>query len=254
MPRAESLDEKWRLLRDIWGFYNEGLPFVLRLVLLGAAVLAIVQHRRLGRHAIPLAPVALVVALPIVLVWDAPVFARNWIELLPLYLVTAGAGLALVTRLALERLSSNAAAVRPVVAAGLPVVVAAALTLAFAVRGQDALLLDPPRGDPEVAELKRRALPGEPLLASPTGALAAAYYLRRDGVRGLTSDEPIPGYPDGRLRPLPANGRLAVLTVNGGERPERVAAAAGVRLRRPAIADRLARYRYTSIYEVRAAP
>ena len=249
VPRADTLDEKWRLLRDIWGFFNEGLPFALRLALLAAAVLAVVWHRRLGRHRVPLAPVALVVAVPIVLLWDAPVFARNWIELLPLYLVTAGAGLAFVTGIVLERLPATA---RPVVAAGLPVIVAVALTLGFALRGEDALVLDPPRGDPEVAELKREQLPGEPLLASPTGALAAAYYLRRDGVRGLTSEEPIPGYPDGRLRPLPADGRLAVLTVNGAERPERLAEAAGVRLRGPAIADRLARYRYTSIYELRS--
>ena len=119
-------------------------------------------------------------------------------------------------------------------------IVAVALTLAFAVRGQDALLvLDPPRGDPEVAELKREQLPGEPLLASPTGALAAAYYLRRDGVRGLTSEEPIPGYPDGRLRPLPA--RRPARRAHGQRRgaARTVAEAAGVRLRRPAIADRL---------------
>jgi len=251
VPRADGLDEKWQLLRDIWGLYNEGLPFALRLVLLGAGVLAIVQHPRLGRHAVPLGPVALV-ALPLVLAWDAPVFARNWIELLPLYLVTAGAGLALVTGAALERLPSRAAAAQPVLAAALPVIAAAALTIAFAARGEDALVLDGPRGDPEVAELKRRDLPREPLLASPTGAPAAAYYFRRDGVRGLTSEEPIPGYPDAALPPLPANGRLAVLTINGGERPERIATSAGIRLRRSATPELLARYRYTSVYEVRA--
>jgi 4-amino-4-deoxy-L-arabinose transferase-like glycosyltransferase len=250
VPRAESLDEKWRLLRDIWGLYNEGLPFALRLVLLGAVVLTIVRHRLIGRHAVPLAPVALIVALPFVLFWNPPVFPRNWIELLPLYLVTAGAGLALVTRVALERLPGRAAAGSPVVATALPVVAAVALAVGFAVRGDDALVLDGPRGDPEVAELKRRALPRESLLASPTGALAAAYYFRRDGVRGLTSEEPIPGYPDVALRPLPANGRLAVLTVNGEERPAQVAASAGVRIRRSATPELLARYRYTSVYEL----
>jgi len=251
VPRADGLEEKWRLLRDIWGLFNEGLPFGLRLVLLAAAVLAIVWHRRLGRHAVPVAPVALIPALPLVLAWDPPVFPRNWIELLPIYLVTAGAGLAAVTRIALERLPPRAAAAAPVLATGLPVIAAVALAVGFAVRGQDALVLDWPRGDPEVAELKRRALPREPLLASPTGAIAASYYFRREGVRGLASEEPIYGYPDARLRPLPADGRLAVLVVNGDERPERVAESAGVQVRRSATPALLARYRYTSVYEVR---
>jgi hypothetical protein len=250
VPRADNLDEKWHLLRDIWGLYNEGLPLALRLVLLGAVALAIVRHRRLGRHAVPLALVALIVALPIVLAWDVPAFARSWIELLPLYLVTAGAGLALVTEAALERLPRRVAPARPALAATLPAVAAAALTLGFAVRGEDALVSSPPRADPEVAEFKRQALPREPLLASPSAALAAGYYFRRDGVRGLTSEDPIPGYPDAPLRPLPANGRLAVLAINGAERPEDLAASAGIRVRRSAAPRRLARYRYTSVYEV----
>jgi Dolichyl-phosphate-mannose-protein mannosyltransferase len=252
VPRADSFDEKWQLLRDIWGLYNEGLPFVVRLVVLGAVLLAIVRHPRLGRHAVPLAPVALIVALPVVLAWDVPVFARNWIGLLPLYLVTAGAGLALVTGAALERLPRRAAAASPIVSAALPLAATAVLTLAFAVRGEDALVMSPPRADPEVAELKRRTLPREPLLASRSGALAAAYYFRRDGVRGLTSEEPIPGYPDEALRPLPTNGRLAILAINGAERPEHIATSAGIRLRRPATPLLLARSRYTSVYEVQA--
>jgi hypothetical protein len=165
--------------------------------------------------------------------------------------VTAGAGLALVAEATLERLPPRAPAARPVLAAALPVVAAAALTLGFAVRGEDALVLDSPRADPEVPEFKRGTLPNQPLLASPTGALTAAYYFRRDGVRGLTSEEPIPGYPDAPLRRLTRGGRLAVLTINGGERPERVATSAGVRVRGSATPELLARYRYTSVYEVR---
>jgi hypothetical protein len=69
-------------------------------------------------------------------------------------------------------------------------------------------------------------------------------------VRGLISEDPIPGYRDAALRPLPANGRLAVLAINGAERPESVAASAGIRLRRSATPVLLARYRYTSVYEV----
>jgi hypothetical protein len=249
VPRADSIDEKWHLLRDVWGLYNEGLPLVVRLVLLGAVVLAIARHRRLGRHAVPLALVAAIVAMPVVLAWDVPVFARSWIELLPLYLVTAGAGLALVTGAALERLTGTVA--RPGLAAALPAVAAVALTIGFAARGEDALVSSPPRADSEVAEFKRRTLPREPLLASPSGAYAAAYYFRRDGVRGLTAERPIPGYPDAPLRPLPTNGRLAVLAINGAERPDSVATSAGIRLRRSATPELLARYRYTSVYEVR---
>jgi Dolichyl-phosphate-mannose-protein mannosyltransferase len=251
VPRADTLDEKWRLLRDIWGLYNEGLPFVVKLALLGAVVLAIVCHRRLGRHAVPPAPVALVVTLPLVLAWDAPVFPRNWIELLPLYLVTAGAGLALVAEAALERLPLRTSTARPVLAAALPFVAAAALALGLAVRGEDALVLDSPRADPAVPDFKRKTLPGQPLLASPTAARTAAYYFRRDGVRGLASKDPIPGYPDAPLRPLPRDGRLAVLTINGGERPEHIATSAGIRVRRSATPELLARYRYTSVYELR---
>lgn len=247
VPRAASAEEKWRLVRDIWGFFNEGLPLAVRLLILGAAVIAVMQHRRLGRQPVPLAAVAPILALPVVAVWNAPVFARNWIELLPVYLVTAGAGFALLTRALLARFDRRWSALGAPQAA-LAVAAAVALMVGFAVRGEDALVLDPPRSDPEVAEFKRRALADEPLIAGSTGVLGAAYYFRRDGVTGLVSGTGIPDYA-GRLGSSPAR-RVAVLAVNGEEQPRRIAAAAGVTPRQDMPPRLMRHYRYTSIYEV----
>jgi dolichyl-phosphate-mannose-protein mannosyltransferase len=249
VPRASTAEEKWRLLRDIWGFFNEGLPFAVRLLILGAAVIAVVQHRRLGRHPVPLPVVAAILALPVVAVWNPPVFARNWIELLPVYLVTAGAGFALLTRALIARLDRRRSALAaPRAAMALAVAAAVALMVGFAVRGEDALVLDPPRSDPEVTEFKRRALADEPLIAGSTGVLGAAYYFRRDGVTGLVSGAGIPDYA-GALGSSPAR-RVAVVAVNGEEEPRRIAAAAGVRPRQDVPPRLTRRYRYTSIYEV----
>jgi hypothetical protein len=128
--------------------------------------------------------------------------------------------------------------------------VAAAIApmVGFAVRGEDALVLDPPRSDPEVTEFKRRALADEPLIAGSTGVLGAAYYFRRDGVSGLVSGTGNPDYA-GALGSSPAS-RVAVLAVNGEEEPRRIAAAAGVTPRRDPSPRLMRRYRYTSIYEV----
>jgi hypothetical protein len=249
VPRASNAEEKWRLVRDIWGFFNEGLPFAVKLLILGAAVIALVQHRRLGRQPVPLAAVAPILALPVVAVWNPPVFARNWIELVPVYLVTAGAGFALLTRALLARFDRRWSALRaPRAALALAVAAAVALMVGFAVRGEDALVLDPPRSDPEVTEFKRRALADEPLIAGSTGVLGAAYYFRRDGVTGLVSGTGIPDYA-GALHSSPAN-RVAVLAVNGEEQPKQSAVAAGVTPRQDVPPRLMRRYRYTSIYEV----
>jgi hypothetical protein len=253
VPRAGSLGEKWQLARDIWGFYNEGLPFLVRLLILGAAVMALVEHRRLARHTVPLAVVAPIVAFPLVAVWDPPVFARNWIELLPVYLVTAGAGFAFLTRPLIAWIGRGWNMLQRQ-RASLIVAVAAAIgpIVIFAIRGEDALVLDPPRSDPEVTELKRRVLPNEPLVAGSTGVLGAAYYFRRDGVTGLVSGKGIPDYAGALQRSHPI-GHIAVLTVNGEDEPGRVAASAGLTPRQGARPRLIRRYRYTSIYEVQTS-
>jgi Dolichyl-phosphate-mannose-protein mannosyltransferase len=250
VPRAADSGEKSQLVRDIWGFYHEGLPFPVKLLILGAAMLAVVQHRRIGRHTVPLAPVAVILALPVIALWDPPVFARNWIELLPLYLVTAGAGFALVTRELAARIGRGWTELQ-LTRVGLALVLAAAIApmVSLAIRGEDALVLDSPRGDPEVADFKSRELADEPLAAGTTGVLAAAYYFRRDGAEGLVSGKGIPDYA-GALNGSSPAGHLAVLAVNGEEDPTRVAASAGVTPRPGASPRLIRRYRYTSIYEV----
>jgi hypothetical protein len=184
-----------------------------------------------------------------VAVWNPPVFARNWIELLPVYLVTAGAGFALLIRTVLVRLDRLGSALEaPRAALALAVAAAVAPMVGFAIRGEDALVLDPPRSDPEVTEFKRRALADEPLIAGSTSVLGAAYYFRRDGVTGLVSGTGVPGYAD--ALGSPSAGRVAVLAVNGEEQPRRIAAAAGVTPRQNVPPRLTRRYRYTSIYEV----
>jgi hypothetical protein len=109
----------------------------------------------------------------IVLVLPQSPLARTYVYLLPLYLLTAGAGLSWLVRVATER-------VRPLkriaeaVAAGTAVAAALALTLSFVLRGDDRYSVDVPSSEKTIASLVR---PDRPMMSTVTVADSLSFYL-----------------------------------------------------------------------------
>ena len=78
--------------------WHRDVPLPLALVLGGGFVTAIVFHRRLSRFLLPPAVVALAWIAPVVLAQRVVPFERVWLFLVPLYLLTAAAGILFVLR------------------------------------------------------------------------------------------------------------------------------------------------------------
>ena len=85
-------------LARTWQLWNQDFPFFLQMILLGGVVIALLAHRRTSQFPIPLFAVALLVSALLVLVGQVAPFARVWLWLLPLYLLTASAGMIWVIR------------------------------------------------------------------------------------------------------------------------------------------------------------
>jgi hypothetical protein len=91
-------------LARTWQLWNRDFPFYLQILLVSGAFLALVMHRRIGKFPIALFAVALIVSGLLVLIGRTAPYPRVWLWLLPLYLVTASAGLNwLMTRIRLIR-------------------------------------------------------------------------------------------------------------------------------------------------------
>jgi hypothetical protein len=88
---AELPGELWRTLGQTWAFWNRDVPFPLSaLLLIGFVAASVVdlRHRRA-----PLGLLAAGVCLVLAILQRVAPFERVWLFLLPLYLVTAAAGL-----------------------------------------------------------------------------------------------------------------------------------------------------------------
>lgn len=145
-------------------------------ILAVAAALSLVVHRRIAAYPVPLLAVAAAVALVAAVALPLPPYTRVWLFLLPLYLISAAAGLACVTRrLAGSRIPVAALAI------GSVALVAAALGARVASDGP-VYSEDVPVSDDDIARfLGARLAPGEPALADPLQRWPVEVYVRRDG-------------------------------------------------------------------------
>ncbi|HKP89672.1 MAG TPA: glycosyltransferase family 39 protein, partial [Thermoleophilaceae bacterium] len=82
-----------RIVRRVWDHWSRGVPNPLVWLVAAGFLVSLVRHRRLARHAVPLAAPAIAVFLVAVAAGRAGPWARTWLYVLPLYLIHAGAGL-----------------------------------------------------------------------------------------------------------------------------------------------------------------
>ncbi len=170
---VRGVGDKATVFDKVWEQWNDALPWPLQAVLVAGFVAALVGHRRISRDPLPFPAVAAVVTAVIVLVLPQSPLARTYLYLLPLYLVTAAAGLSLLVRLGAERI----AALRPraeAVAAGTAVAAVLALTLSFVLRGDDRYSVDVPSSEKNIASLVR---PDRPMMSNVLISDPLSFYL-----------------------------------------------------------------------------
>jgi MFS family permease len=169
---ARGVGEKTSVLEPIWRQWNDALPWPVQVLLAVGFVIALIAHRRISVDRLPFPLVAIAVTAVIAVVVPQSPLARTYIYLLPLYLLTAGAGLSFLIRLRAARLPRRLPA-KPI-AAAMAVAAALALTLSFVFRGDDRYSIDPPRSEKYTASL---ADPSRPMMSSVTTADPLSYYL-----------------------------------------------------------------------------
>jgi predicted membrane-bound mannosyltransferase len=170
---VRNVGDKATVFDKVWEQWNDALPWPLQAVLVGGVVAALIGHRRMSSDPLPFPAVAIAVTALLILALPQSPLARTYVYLLPLYLVTAGAGLSLLVRLAAERVSpvrgrAEAAAAATAVAAAL------ALTLSFVLRGDDRYSVDVPSSEKNIASLVR---PGRPMMSDVLISDPLSFYL-----------------------------------------------------------------------------
>jgi hypothetical protein len=163
-----------RSLWETFASWNRDLPVAIGILLALGFVVALVAQSRISRFRVPPAAAAFVV-VPLALAQRVVPFDRVWLFLLPLYLVTAAAGLLLLVG---RRATAGAAA-------GVAVLVSALLcsgavaSQAVAHSEDTSTFRDAPRA---AAFLERTLRPGDRVLVSPPADLILEYYFDRAGL------------------------------------------------------------------------
>jgi hypothetical protein len=171
---VRDVGDKASLADVIWEQWSDALPWPLQVVLAVGVVAALVGHPRLSRRdPVPFALVAIAVTAVIVLALPQSPLARTYLYLLPLYLLTAGAGLSLLVRLGAERVGPLRGRAE-VVAGAVAVIAALALCLSFVLRGEDRYSVDMPGSEKNIASLVR---PDRPMMSTVTTADPLSFYL-----------------------------------------------------------------------------
>jgi dolichyl-phosphate-mannose-protein mannosyltransferase len=98
LPWSTFVDELPDSLASTGRGWHRDMPLLLDLVLTAGFLLALVLHRRLSRFAWPPAVAAAIWIAPLVVVQRVAPFERVWLFLLPLYLITAAAGIVYALR------------------------------------------------------------------------------------------------------------------------------------------------------------
>jgi 4-amino-4-deoxy-L-arabinose transferase-like glycosyltransferase len=176
---AKAMSRRSGSLADVaervWSHWSRATPDPLVWLVAAGFLISLVLHRRIARHPVPVAAVALAIPLLATVLNRAGPFERSWLYLLPLYLVHAGSGLSYVADRALRR------APRPALANG---VAAIAIAIGLGAAAVDHGETDPtqlPSSDNDIVGFLKRGLrPGEAAVLDPASVGPASdYYLAR---------------------------------------------------------------------------
>ena len=193
---VKGLGDKLDVLERVWEQWTDALPLPIAILLVLAFVCGLAVQRRVAREPVPLVVVAIAVTLVAVIALPQSPFPRTYLYLLPIVLLTAGAGLTWAVSAVAERLRVRASRANAVTA----VATCAALAVVFAAKGDDALTIDSPRSDEGIGALIE---PGRPFVSSLTTSDPVSFDLRKEGLGP-------PAYQIDQLKPRP---RRVVLVV-----------------------------------------
>ncbi len=160
--------------------WHRDVPLPLALVLGGGFVTAIVFHRRLSRFLLPPAVVALAWIAPVVLAQRVVPFERVWLFLVPLYLLTAAAGILFVLRGFARRVGSREAVAVTIAVAAAGLLAASAVASQAVYRSEETSTFR--NGEAIAALLEEQLRPGDKVIASPPGDVILEYLLGTDGL------------------------------------------------------------------------
>ena len=110
---TEFADELPDSLRSTWDGWNRDVPLPITVALVAGFATALLFHRRLARIAMPPALAALAFIAPVVVAQRVVPFERVWLFLLPLYLITAAAGILFLLRPLATRVGGEAVSAHP---------------------------------------------------------------------------------------------------------------------------------------------
>ena len=167
----------------VWGNWNRAAPHPLDWIVLIGFLAGLVLHRRIARQTVPIAAAAVVVLGGIVLFAPISPLIRSWLYLLPLYLITAAAGISWAAGRVLARFGPRLVALG---SAGAAACVAVGLGIALLATGMRTAEARPASDNDLVALLHRYVHPGEHALLDIHVRVPAIYYVHRFGGGGLT--------------------------------------------------------------------
>jgi len=191
-----GLGDKLDVIQRTWEQWTDALPLSVAILLAAAFICALVVHGRVAREPVPLVAVAIPVTLIAVVALPQSPFPRTYLYLLPIVLLTVGAGLAWAISELAERVRLRPAVANAVAA----VAVSAALAVVFASKGDDALTIDSPRSDEGIGAVIE---PGRPFMSSLTTSDPVSFDLRKEGLGP-------PAYQIDQLKPRPRRVLLVV--------------------------------------------
>jgi hypothetical protein len=159
--------------------WHRDIPLPLALVLGAAFLTAMVFHRRVSRFALSPALAAIAWIAPVVVAQRVVPFERVWLFLIPLYLMTAAAGVVFALRPLAERVTNEVlSGVVAVVLAG-SLTATAVATQAVRHSEQTSTFRD---GEPVATFLARRLRSGDKVLVAPPADAILEYHLARRGL------------------------------------------------------------------------
>jgi hypothetical protein len=166
-------------MKTVASTWNRDVPLVLAAIVAAGFVVAVVRHSRVSRFVVPPAVAAVVFILPLVVAQRVVPFERVWLFLLPLYLMTAAAGLLhLLGRLQERR--GYVAAIALVAVAACASFGGEAVASQSAYNSEDTSTFRDAK--PVTSFLKRRLHPGDRVLALPPADLILEYYFDAYGL------------------------------------------------------------------------
>jgi Dolichyl-phosphate-mannose-protein mannosyltransferase len=184
LPWSDFVDELPDSLRSMWDDWNRDVPLPMAIALAAGFAAAVVFHRKLARVAVSPVLAALAFIAPVVVAQRVVPFERVWLFLLPLYLITAAAGVVFLLRPLAARIGGEAAVtlVLAVVLAG-SLAGNAVATQSVAESEATSTFRDAERvGDLLARELR----PGDKVLVAPPADAILEYDLRRRGLDPAT--------------------------------------------------------------------